>query len=225
MESRQGRSRARGFLPNSVDHLGRAIDPRVFRIAEEIAPRAVHYGERLLGDPAVALTLFEEVAANVSRALEQKATSGGSHVREMRPYLFRAYLRRISAVRKKNPSLRCGTEPHLQRQSRDAESRKIETRVLVRELSDCCDKVTQTILQRRLEGCSWKQIEQQCGMSANAAALRLRRVLRQFQQSSATTTKSAELGCVPPNRQAGKTATCLTVTQLRVADRHLLRAS
>jgi DNA-directed RNA polymerase specialized sigma24 family protein len=180
------------FLPNSVDCLGRDIEPRVFTIAKEIAPQAVSYGIKLLGDAAVALTLFEEAAASVSQALQNK-TSSEPHIREMRGYLFRAYLRRISDVRKTTPCHTCAMRPYLQQHSRDAESHRADGRVLLREFLDGCDRVTQQIVQRRLEGCSWREIEERYGVSANAARLRLSKAIRHFQRDSSSTRGPATL--------------------------------
>jgi DNA-directed RNA polymerase specialized sigma24 family protein len=183
-------SRANRFLPHSVDHLGRPIGPDVFRIAQEIAPRAVSYGNRVLGDSAVAMTLFEEAAASVSRTLGEDIDSG-PHVREMRRYLFRSYLRRISTARRTEPCLICASEHFRNSSLQDAEVRKIETAVVLREVLDRCDGMTRAILQRRLEGCSWKQIEREFGISANAAALRLRRTVRNLRTASTYATAPA----------------------------------
>lgn len=90
------------FLLNSVDLLGREIDPAVLSVAQESAPRAVSHGEKLLGDPALATSLFEEAAATVSKTINEKEASGKPRIRDMRGYLFRAYLRRISVERKAN---------------------------------------------------------------------------------------------------------------------------
>ena len=70
------RYRPFAFLLNSVDRLGRTIDPTVLSVATEIAPRALLYAEKLLGDPALAMNLFEEAAATVSHALKEKSASG-----------------------------------------------------------------------------------------------------------------------------------------------------
>ena len=189
MENRNRETHSTRFLPNSVDRFGRPIDPGVFRIAEEIAPRAVSYGERLLGDSAVALTLFEEAAASVSRALREEVASGDLHVREMRRYLFRCYLRRISAARRAESSVVTAAESLSPSLLQNSDPRTIEAAVVLRELQDRCDSVTRIILQRRLAGCSWKQIEREFGISANAAALRLRRAIRQLQTPSTRTTE------------------------------------
>jgi DNA-directed RNA polymerase specialized sigma24 family protein len=212
MENEHRGIHASRFLPHSVDHFGRPIDPFVFRIAQEIAPQAVSYGERILGDPAIAMTLFEEVAASVSHALGEDVASG-PHVREMRRYLFRSYLRRISTARRAEPRLLRASEHHRESCAQRTDVQKIETAVVLREVLDCCDGVTRAILQRRLEGCSWKQIEREFGLSANAAALRLRRAVRNLRTASSNAATSTQPSFFPQSAVPARTA------------RRLLRAS
>ena len=182
MRIKRESSRRLAFLLSSVDRLGRAIDSCVLSAAQEIAACAVSYGEKLLGDPALALTLFEEAAATVSITLRRKIATSQPQIREMRRYLFRAYLRHISAhggiSRRRRATFPQNWEIHL---SND-ESSKLERRVLVRELLDGCDQVTKEIVIRRLEGCSWKEIEKACNIPANAANLRFSKAVRNFQK-------------------------------------------
>ena len=70
-------------------------------VAQEISHQALAYAEKILGDPAVALNLFEEAAAAVSEAVETKKASGKPPIRDLRAYLFRAYVRRISQERRR----------------------------------------------------------------------------------------------------------------------------
>ena len=65
------------LLLNTVDRLGREIDPAVLSVAQEIGPSAVRYAENVLGDPALAISLFEKAAATVSQTLRDKAASDG----------------------------------------------------------------------------------------------------------------------------------------------------
>ena len=74
------------FLLNSVDRLGREIEPAVLSVAQEIGPSAVRYAEKLLGDPALAITLFEEAAATVSQTHSGKTARGKPDVKDMRGY-------------------------------------------------------------------------------------------------------------------------------------------
>jgi len=66
------------LLVNSVDRLGRSIEPSVLSAANEIAPKAIQYGEKFAGDPCVAMNLLEEAAATVSEAVRAKEARPGS---------------------------------------------------------------------------------------------------------------------------------------------------
>src|SRR5579863_2512156 len=89
------------FLLNSVDRFGRQIAPAVLSVAVELGPRALAYAQSLIGDPALAISYFEEAAASVSAAIEQKRTSGAPAVRNVAAYLFRTFIRIIDDVRRK----------------------------------------------------------------------------------------------------------------------------
>jgi hypothetical protein len=169
-----------------MDRFGRTIEPCVMAVAQEIAPRAVPYGERFLGDPALSITLFEEAAAKVSHVVRQKALTGQPEIREMRRYLFRAYLRRIGDEGRRTVCRTCATDSNGPRHPHDSESRTLDRRVLVRELLERCDRLTQEIFHRRLQGCSWKEIEGACGIPANAASLRFSKALRHFQKDASS---------------------------------------
>ena len=171
------------FLLNSVDLLGKEIDPAVLSVAQEIAPRAVFHAEKLLGDPAVAISLFEEAAATVSKTIKDKAASGKPRIRDIRGYLFRTYLRRISVERKANLVLDDATEAEWQKHARQAGDRDIERHLLLSELLETCDTLTREVVYRKLEGCTGKEIEKFCGIPANAANLRFSKALRRLQRA------------------------------------------
>src|SRR6266851_10334473 len=92
-------SQLHSFLVNAVDSLGRAIEPCVLSVARDIAPQAVSYAQKSLADPCVAMNLLEEAAATVSEAVLAKQLAELPPVRNMRAYLYRAFLRRLSATR------------------------------------------------------------------------------------------------------------------------------
>src|SRR6266702_3794451 len=91
----------RSFRVNPVDRLGRRMSPAVHDAAEEIAHRAILHGEKLHIDPAVAASLLEEAAARVSRAIDRKRDSNEQPVRDLRAYLFRAFLRLVNKAVKR----------------------------------------------------------------------------------------------------------------------------
>src|SRR5260370_26381713 len=91
----------RGSQVSPVDRLGRRISLPVHGAAEEIAHRAILHGEKQHIDPAVAANLLEEAAARGSRAIDRKRDSNEQPVRDLRAYLFRAYLRLINKTLKR----------------------------------------------------------------------------------------------------------------------------
>jgi DNA-directed RNA polymerase specialized sigma24 family protein len=182
MRPRRELTRPIALLLNSVDRHGRTVESSVLSVAQEIAPRAVSFGERLLGDPALALTLFEEVAAAVSRTLKEKLASGRPGIRDMRGYLFRAYLRRINVETKSTFAIKKASEELWDKNTGRPDESDIERRILLKEVLESCDTLTREILYLRLEGCSWKEIEKRCGIPLNAASLRFSKALRRLRK-------------------------------------------
>src|SRR2546423_8179028 len=88
------------FTISPTDGRGRVIAPEVLSVANQIRKNALRYGERSLGDPAVAASLFEESAAAVSR-LFVRQTEGKAAIRNLSAYLFRAFIRRVNRVRQR----------------------------------------------------------------------------------------------------------------------------
>ena len=76
MRPRRENKRPRAFFLNAVDRQGREIDADVYSVCREIAGRALSQAEKILGDPALSLTLLEETAATVSRTLRKKTSAG-----------------------------------------------------------------------------------------------------------------------------------------------------
>lgn len=171
------------FLLSSVDRLGRPIAPAVLSVAQEIAPQALSYGEKLLGDPAVSLNLFEEAAAAVSEAAKKRAESGQAPIRDLRAYLFRAFMRRISLERKKQVGSAIDSEQFDEQRTTTRQITSIEMTLLLDEVMAACDKVTQEIALRRLEGFSWSEIGPRYGMSAHAARVRYSKALQRLRKA------------------------------------------
>ena len=171
------------FLLNSVDRLGRPIDPAVLSLAQGIASRALSYGEKLVGDPAVALNLFEEAGAAVSEAVENRKMSTQAPIRDLRAYLYQVFKNRIAKERRKQVALgkelksvdECG-------RSR-LETRGVEMRLVLSEVMAVCDKATQEIALRRLEGFSWEEIGNRYGISSHAARVRFSKALQRARKA------------------------------------------
>ena len=80
-----------GFRISPIDPLGRTIEPAVLDAAKEIGQRAVHYAEKLVGDPALATNLLEESAAAVSRVLRSQGAHNDIHVHDLRALLVSGF--------------------------------------------------------------------------------------------------------------------------------------
>ena len=182
MPSKRETTRPAFFL-NSVDRLGRPIDLGVLSVAQEISLQALAYAEKILGDPAVALNLFEEAAAAVSEAVETKKASGKPPIRDMRAYLFRTFVRRISQERRREVALKHGVELHQGRNRPARTSTGPDMKLLLDEVIAACDKVTQEIALRRLEGFSWDEIGDRYGISAHAARIRFSKALKRVRKT------------------------------------------
>jgi len=164
------------FLLNSVDRLGRPIDLGVLSVAQEISQQALAYAEKVLGDPAVIQNLFEEAAAAVSEAVETKKASGKPSVRDLRAYLFRSFVHRIAQEKRREVALR--NEMLKERNRPKSGATEFDMELLLDEVMAACDKVTQEIALRRLEGFSWDEIGDRYGTSAHAARLRFSKALQ-----------------------------------------------
>lgn len=179
MPSKRESKPSPAFLLNSVDHLGRPIDPLVLSVAQEIAPQAISYAEKLLGDPAVCLNLFEEAAAAVSATVKKRDLAGREPIRDIRRYLYRTFMHRISQERRKETRSKSLDE----RQGTSRGISSLEMSLLLDEVMAACDKLTQEIALRRLEGFSWQEIGTRYGISAHAARVRFSKALQRLRKA------------------------------------------
>ncbi len=173
----------RSFRVNPVDRLGRRMSPAVHDAAEEIAHRAILHGEKLHIDPAVAASLLEEAAARVSRAIDRKRDSNEQPVRDLRAYLFRAFLRLVNkavkrqlqvadAIRTLSVTSHNSTDPLAQ----------LERKILVDELLTRGDPVARDMFYRRTQEFSWDEIGLSYGISGHAAESRFSQALRKIRE-------------------------------------------
>ena len=161
-----------GVRVNPVDRRGRPIHPAVLNAAEEIGRRALRHAERQRIDPAVAATLLEEAAATVSRAMSAPAMSRNP-IRDLRSYLFRAFLRRVNKRLKRELSV----AESLQIRGRDTPDAvdprlSIDNKILIDEFLMQCDPATRDMFWRRIVGFSWREIGWSYGISSHAAESR-----------------------------------------------------
>jgi DNA-directed RNA polymerase specialized sigma24 family protein len=165
------------FLLNSVDRFGRQIAPAVLSVSMEIGPRALAYAQNLIGDPALAMNYFEEAAASVSAAIEEKKASGAPAVRNVAAYLFRTFIRIVDDAKYKEKSLEESLKESVEARIPFTEDAQVETAVLLNEVMDTCNRESREVVVRRLEGFTWKEIGKQFDISSHAAEARFSKAL------------------------------------------------
>ena len=162
-----------------LDYQGTRIASEVMAVATEISGKALHLAEKAVADPALALSLFEESAVAVSRVLAQNR-NGNHKIRDLRAYLFRAFIRRVTRERRREILLR----EHLPMKSSDSigsnVAGKLELEILVNEILTRSDVVTRDMFYRRSEGYSWKEIGGAYGISAHSAESRFSHALNKL---------------------------------------------
>ncbi len=173
-------------LVNAVDPLGRPIEPCVLSVAQEIAPQAVAYAQKSLADPCVAMNLLEEAAATVSEAVLAKHLAELPPIRDMRAYLYRAFLRRLAAKRQAEIRMEEAFEERLRLNEGMSFDEKLEARLLLKQILCMCDRKTMWIVWERIEGRSWDEIAYDCVMTNRAARLHYSRALREIREALQT---------------------------------------
>jgi DNA-directed RNA polymerase specialized sigma24 family protein len=166
---------------NAVDRRGRSIEPAVLEAAEEIYPDALEHGRKLLGDPAVVTNVLEEVAASVSRTARVKNPVGTPmDGRDLRLYLFRAFLNEVNRLKRKEPTFVGLSEAFAVSRPPWADPlRELADKVLLEEFLTHCKPWVQDMALRQLEGFSWDEIGEAYGVSGHAAQARFSHALRQ----------------------------------------------
>jgi len=175
--------RTQPLLLNSVDRLGRPIEPCVLTIAQEIAPQAVAYAEKFIGDPCVAVNLLEEAAATVSEAVRAKEAA---QIRDMRAYLYRAFLRRIGEEERNEARLQEALEDDLRLGETISTEARVEVKLVLKQILSMCDRKTRAIIWGRIEGRSWDEISYDVVMSNHAARLHYSKALRAIRDALKT---------------------------------------
>jgi len=170
------------FRVSPVDCRGRAIATEVLSVAYEISGRALSHAENVLGDPALALSAFEETAATVSRVLSAQERSGNRKIRNLSAYLFRAFLRRVNRLKRRELLFGEHSTNELLESLISSSREELELKLLVDELLTRCDAVTRDMFYRRVQGFSWKEIGRTYGISAHAAESRFSAALRRVRK-------------------------------------------
>jgi DNA-directed RNA polymerase specialized sigma24 family protein len=170
---------------NAVDRRGRKIEPAVLAAAEAIYPKALEHGLRLLGDPAVVTTALEEVAARVSRRLARTKDppADSAQIRDLRAYLFEAFIRRVNELKRKELKVVSLSEISPTSDPAWADPlQQFDDKVLLDECLAKCDPVAREMAIRRMQGFSWEDVGKEHGLSAHAAEARFSYALQQARE-------------------------------------------
>jgi len=178
--------RTQQLLLNAVDRLGRPIELCVLSVAQEMAPQALFYAENFIGDPCVAMNLLEEAAATVSEAVRAKETARIPPIRNMRAYLYRAFLRRIGEEERNDARLQEALEADLRLDETMSVVARVETKLVLKQILGMCDRKTRAIIWGRIEGRSWDDISYDVVMSNHAARLHYSKALRAIRDALKT---------------------------------------
>jgi len=173
-------------LVNGVDLRGRPIDPAVLSAANAIAPNALSYAEKFVGDSCVAMNLLEEAAATVSEAVRAKQAAQAPPVRDMRAYVYRAFLRRIADERRDEKRQQQAIEDHLGIDEAASVEAKTQRKLALKQILSMCDRKTCEIIWSRIEGRSWDDIAYDCVMTNHAARLHYSKALREIREALRT---------------------------------------
>jgi DNA-directed RNA polymerase specialized sigma24 family protein len=168
---------------NSVDLLGRPIGPGVLSAANEVAARALSYAEKFVGDSCVAMNLLEEVAATVSEAVRAKEAIKAPPIRDLRAYVYRAFLRRIADERRGEKRRQQAIEEHSGTDEGASADAKTERKLALKQILSMSDSKTREIIWSRIEGRSWDDIAYGCLMSNHAARLHYSKALREIRNA------------------------------------------
>lgn len=148
--------------------------------AEEVFPRALDYGLKLLGDSAVVANLLEGVAARTSELLNGKDPPGEpAPIHNLAAYIFRAFARDVNRARSKQLVLVSSSEAgHALTPKWTDPSRQLEVKIMVDEFLARCDSLTQDMFALRMKGFTWEEIGRIYGISPHAAEKRFSQAFR-----------------------------------------------
>jgi DNA-directed RNA polymerase specialized sigma24 family protein len=134
-------------------------------------------------DPAIAASLLEEAAAAVSRAIDRKRNCNQQPVRDVRAYLFRAFLRRVNKAKKRQLMVAAAVRLFSAASYNSTDPvAELELKILIDELLTRSDPVTRDMFYRRTEAFSWKEIGLSYGISSHAAESRFSQALQKIRQ-------------------------------------------
>ena len=132
------------------------------------------------------MNLLEEAAATVSEAVRAKQDAELPPIRDLRAYLYRAFLRKVAAKRQVEIRLDEAFETHFRLNEGMSFEEKLAARLLLKQILCTCDRKTMWIIWERIEGRSWDEIAYDMMISNHAARLHYSRALREIREAFET---------------------------------------
>ncbi|PYX54139.1 MAG: hypothetical protein DMG76_22905 [Acidobacteria bacterium] len=199
MKSTQDERSEQDCLLNAVAPSGRPIEPLVFSVAQDIAPQAVSYAGKFLGDSCVVINLLEEAAAIVSDAIRAKETTGTAPIQDVHRYLFRVFLRKVAEARRSEAPYEKTSRVHSHPCS-DGQFEELDSRLFLDQILGHFDSVTREMILRRIEGHSWDEIASEFDLSNHAARVRFSKAL-QWLRTSVESSKNYRFESTPRRKK------------------------
>ena len=196
MKSTQDERSEQDCLLNAVAPSGRPIEPLLFSVAQDIAPQAVSYAGKFLGDSCVVINLLEEAAASVSEAIRAKEAAHIAPIGDVRRYLFRVFLRMVAEARRSETRYEEASQRHSDLGD-DSYVDGLNSQILLDQLLGHFDSVTREMILRRIEGHSWGEIASEFDLSNHAARVRFSKAL-QWLRTSVETSRNGSLELTLP---------------------------
>jgi hypothetical protein len=132
------------------------------------------------------MNLLEEAAATVSEAVRAKQAAELPPIRDLRAYLYRAFLRKVGAKRQVEIQLDEAFEERFRLNEGMNFEETLEARILLKQILCTCDRKTMRIIWERIEGRSWDEIAYDTATSNRAARLHYSRALREIREAFET---------------------------------------
>jgi len=122
----------------------------------------------------------------VSEVVRAKETAQNPPIRDMRAYLYRAFLRRVGEKERSEARLQEVLEDDLRLDEVMSVEASVETKLLLKQILSICDRKTRAIIWGRIEGHSWDEISYDVVMSNHAARLHYSKALRAIRDALKT---------------------------------------
>jgi len=167
---------------SSIDQRGRLIAPNVLAAAYQIRSRVFRAVEKEFGDLAIAASILETSAADVSQALKSECSNHETNgsIRNLEGYLFRSVVRRIDRYKSKQLAAVSWSDKKMLRFEKIDPRSDLDRHLLIEQLLERCSTFIRTVFHLRTGGYSWDEIGETLRVPPRSASTRYSKALRQL---------------------------------------------